>query len=177
MLNKVKEGASAILVSAVVLVFAACPYESQVPLNDPASGIKDDALLGTWVTTEKRVTGLDSVLLDFSYGNPGGYKIVHRVKNNNPSDSLWDTFEYNMHITELGGKKVLNVREISDSAKYRFFLYELRDSTLRLSAASDAVLKKKIKSSGELSQYFLKNIGLKNFTEEERILTRRRSGS
>jgi hypothetical protein len=168
----------ALTVLLLGLLFSGCPYGSLVPLNPPDEGVTDDALAGKWWTTEKRLTGLDSVELIFTRAEGPAYHIEHRVKKpDNTAGGGWSSDHYRAHITRVKGSNVLNVQESRENgalAEYLFFMYQVTGNTLKLSVVSDQVMKQRRDSSLALRSYFEANIGRKGFTEEERTFEKRK---
>lgn len=132
------------------LLFMACPYESDVPIDKPSIKI-NPKLLGEW----KGEDGKDSTkeLIVFSKKNNFAYNIDFYGK---------DTTHFMGYFSDLDQERFMNMKELGGkgdkAATYNFFrVFFTADNFLYFLPVSDKNLKTKFANSEALKAYFRKN--------------------
>jgi hypothetical protein len=116
--------------AAAALLFSACPFSSDTPLADPATGVQDQGLAGNWTLRDPE-TG-EQVILSFHLFNEHEYVAVSQ------DGSKIET--YRVFATTVGEERFLNVRQIdSDDQGWYFARYQLAGGRLSLRVVDDGL--------------------------------------
>ena len=118
--------------AAAALLLSACPFSSDTPLADPATGVQDQGLAGSWKMLDPE-TG-EQVVLSFHPFNDHEYVAVSQ------DGSKLETFR--VFATTVGGERFLNVRQIdTDDQGWYFVRYQLRAGQLSLRFVDDGLFR------------------------------------
>jgi len=132
---------------AVLFLFG-CPFSSDTPMADPATGLQDKSLAGIWTMVDPE-SG-DRITLSFHPFNEHEYVAVSQ------DASKLET--YRVFATTVSGERFLNVRQIdSDDTGWYFARYQLSGSQLFLRFVDDGLFR---------SQVFATPVDLHNFVRD-----------
>ncbi|NVO03378.1 MAG: hypothetical protein HXX09_11825 [Bacteroidetes bacterium] len=154
------------MLGAFFLLFTGCPYESDVALSDPKYSKIDNLLIGKWLGTEE-IDSTKKIELYFSKLNSNIYSIKYKQKRRNEMELKLKGF-----VTILNNIKILNIYDIVDDKsksprnKFLFFKYEIVKENIKISFASDKIVKKRMTSRTELRNFFINNMNKDGFFEK-----------
>jgi hypothetical protein len=133
------------LLAAAVLLLAGCPYGSEFPLGSPQQGIRDDALLGSW---KPAAESEEDFLLTFR--SEGGTTLSVLAESPGEEPASYPAF-----VSELGGRRFLNLRDTEDSGRWYFANYRFQEGRLRLRLVDDELIGERTFPSAEELAAFL----------------------
>ena len=150
-----------LLIIGMIMIFAmtGCPYESSVPLGNSCNSIVDPALIGTWVNPS--TNGSKDTIKIMKFNEHEYYVEIHSKGLNGISTiSRGRGF-----VTLVKNQKIINYGELGQPDKFVFLKYEIRDKLMKTFSASDKFIKKPFNSSGELYNFFTRNMDKQGFYE------------
>ena len=150
-----------------IFLFCGCPYDSVVPLSDPARAAVDKDLIGKWIKEEKN----EKAFLVIDQFN-GQELILLIVEDGGKKIDRMRAF-----TTVVDGEKFLNVQEIKDEfdkRKWLFVNYKVSGGVMSLKTVEDKILKKPAKDSDELFALIKKNIKNKDLYDGDDVETLKR---
>lgn len=155
------------IVLIIIFLLYGCPYDSIVPLCDPAKGKVDQDLTGKWIKEEKNERG--ALIIDQFNGQElillvveDGGKKVERMR---------------AFTTVIDGEKFLNVQAIKDNYDKRtwmFVNYTVSGDVMSFNIVEDSIFKSKLKNSDELFAFIKKNLKNKDMYDEDGLETLKR---
>ena len=150
-----------LIITGMIMIMAmtGCPYESPVPLSNSCNSTVDPALIGTWVYTPKAVVKDTVEIMKF---NDHEYYMEFHEKRQN---GINVTSRGRGFVTMIKNQKIINYCELGNPDKFMFFKYEIKDNLMKTFSPSDNFIKQPFNSSGELSDFFTKNIDKLGFYE------------
>lgn len=143
----------------LIIAMTGCPYESSVPLSNSCNSTFDPALIGTWVYPS--MTG-DKDTLEFMRFNEHEFYIEIRGRDKSGINNVSRGRGF---VTIIKNQKIINYCELKDPGKFYFFRYEIKDKLMKTFSSSDKFIKQPFNSSGELFDFFSKNIEKQGFYE------------
>ncbi len=115
-----------------VLLLCGCPFSSDTPLADPASGVQDSDLAGSWKMQDP--DSGDWISLSFHPFNDHEYVAVSQDKGKLET--------YRVFATLVSGERFLNVRQIdTDDHGWYFARYQLKGTQLYLRFVDDGLFR------------------------------------
>lgn len=135
------------------LLFAGCPYQSDVAIDAKPTVKLDQALVGNWEEGGSNeytytVTKLD----DYTC------KIIKKRATENTEEAI-----YNGFISQVGNAKFLNLWEDSEyEKKYYLYKMELNGNSMKLLEVTDNI-KEKFEKSEDLKAFITKHMNLSFF--------------
>jgi len=139
-------------------IFAGCPYESAVPIDQPTENISR-LLLGTW--TAKTPDGVEAFVVTKT--DNFNYRITEKGDKSSAT--------YSGYLSKVDNVLFLNVRDNKDAnASFSFAKVDFNTNATKitLSFISDEV-KDKFKSSSDLKAFIRKNISRSSFYEKDKL--------
>jgi hypothetical protein len=157
-----------ISIASSLLLFG-CPYEAKFPLSNPNESKIDTNFVGNWneISTKNDEPPYS---LDVNIFNDHEY-IAQMMTRDKGSLMIQG---YRVFETTLYHQKFLNVQEIGNKPKYKFYKYSISADTLRIAAISKDSIKVEFNNREELEEYILKNINKEKFYEKEMVLVKRK---
>ncbi len=134
------------LLAAAALLLAGCPYGSEFPLGSPQQAIRDEALLGAWKAAAE---GEEDYLLTFR--DEGGTALSLLAES--PGE---EPVSYPAFVSEIGGRRFLNLRDTEDSGRWYFADYLFHQGRLRLRLVDDELIGERTFPSAEELAAFLR---------------------
>jgi hypothetical protein len=133
-----------LLAASAALLLAGCPYGSEFPLDSPQQAIRDDALLGAW----KPAAGSEEdFLLTFRSEGEAALSLLAESPGEEPAS-------YPAFVSELGGRRFLNLRDTEDSGRWYFADYLFHQGRLRLRLVDDELIGDRVfASAAELAAF------------------------
>lgn len=160
----------ALALFAVSILFTACPYSAEFPLDTPKEKI-DNILLGKWV--EKNAINKDNPpFYIISKVDESSYKFE---KNDyDPNEKKYKQTAYTGHFTKIGNTNFLNLKN-PDDGKFYFHKIELsadkKDFTLF--EVTDNI-DEKFANAAEMRKFFEKHKDLSFFyNKDEKIYAKK----
>src|SRR5690242_14051742 len=101
-----------LLLCCVSLLFMGCPYNSEVSIDDKPSEKLDAKLLGKW---QQRSS--DDVTYVVTKKDENSYSILEKHKPTEGSTDPPKDKTYNAFLSDVGGKKFLNLFDPSEDTK------------------------------------------------------------
>ena len=149
------------LVIAMIMMIAmnGCPYESSVPLSNSCNSIIDPGLIGTWVYPSPNVKSDTFEFMKFS-----DHEFFIEIRSKDKT-GLVSVSRGRGFVTLIKNQKIINYCELKDPLKFYLLRYEMKDQMMTFYSASDKFIKQSFKSSGELLDFFTKNIDKQGFFE------------
>ncbi len=152
----------------IIFLLSGCPYESIVPLSDPASAQIDRNLIGRWTKAEKDDKG--TLIID--QFDEHGLSVVVAEDGNKKIDRM------RAFTTVIDGEKFLNVQEIKDDydkRKWMFVSYTVSGDVMTFRTVEDDIIKKKMKSPEELFAFIKKNLKTRGLFDNDNPETLKRA--
>lgn len=147
---------SGIAAMMIILVLGGCPYESQVPLGDPATAVLDKNLQGLWLSPSSPRDTLSIIRFnDHEY-----YIESHEIKNGVIITNRGRGFTIN-----VGKDKFLNYNDLSEPQKNYLMKYDITGDRLTGSYPSDRFIEQKFTTSRDLFEFVKKNMNKEGFYE------------
>ena len=143
----------------MIIVMTGCPYESSVPLSNSCNSTFDPALTGTWINPATNGNKDTIVIMKF---NEHEYYIEINEKDQTGGKI---TSRGRGFVTSIKNQKIINFCELGKPDKFIFFKYEIKDRLMKTFSASDKFIKKPFNSSGELYNFFTRNMNNPGFYE------------
>jgi len=143
----------------MIIVMTGCPYESSVPLSNSCNSTFDPALTGTWINPATNGNKDTIVIMKF---NEHEYYIEINEKDQTGGKI---TSRGRGFVTSIKNQKIINFCELGKPDKFIFFKYEIKDRLMKTFSASDKFIKKPFNSSGELYNFFTRNMDKQGFYE------------
>jgi len=143
----------------LIIAMTGCPYESPVPLSNSCNSIIDPGLIGTWVYPSPNVK---SDTIEFMKFNNHEFFIEIRSKDKTGFISVSKGRGF---VTLIKNQKIINYCELKDPLKFYLLRYEINDKMMTTYSASDKFIKQSFNSSGELLDFFTKNLDKQGFYE------------
>jgi hypothetical protein len=132
-----------------VLLLGGCPYSSDEPLADPSSAIFDPSLIGAWQTRDEESDEWQR--LTFSRFNER--ELVAWARD----DASGEVSLSRLFLTEIGGQRFLNVRELgSDDAPWHFALCIMERDRCVLRFLDDGLFDSRTFGSAEERRQFIR---------------------
>jgi len=150
-----------LLIIGMIMIFAitGCPYESPVPLSNSCNSIVDPALIGTWVNPS--TNGSKDTIKIMKFNEHEYYIEIHEKGQT----GVKTTSRGRGFVTSIKNQKIINYGELGQPDKFVFLKYEIRDKLMKTFSASDKFIKKPFNSSGELYNFFTRNMNNPGFYE------------
>jgi biopolymer transport protein ExbD len=150
-----------LILAAIVLVIAACPYTSTVPIDQPT------------VKTDKKMEGKWIKSSDVTAENPNFYEIKifndykYTIVNNEYSsyDSTYTKTTYIAHASKIENISFLNMQK-DGTGDYYLYKFELGPDELTLFELTDNI-DEKFNSSADLKAFVQKNMKLSFFYNKD----------
>jgi hypothetical protein len=131
-----------------VLLLYGCPYTSNEPLSDPSSAPVDPALLGTWRTHDEETEEWQRLV--FTRFNE------HELVSYARDDSSEEVSLSRVFLTEIGGERFLNIRELgADDEPWYFALYMIEGNQCTLTFIDDGLFDSRTFGSTEERRQFI----------------------
>ncbi len=150
----------------LVVLFAACPYTSSVPIDNPSVKV-DKNLIGKWVKTSDQANEHPTY---FVISNIGDLK-YNIIKNEyNSYDSAYSQTIYVSHISKIDNLNFMNMQQ-DGKGDYYLYKIELANGEFTLFEITDNI-DEKFNTSAELKAFIKKNMNLSFFfnKDEERYI-------
>jgi hypothetical protein len=150
-----------ILIIGMIMIIAitGCPYESPVPLSNSCNSSVDPDLIGTWVYPSMNDNKDTVVIMKF---NEHEYYVEIHSKGLNGINTISRGRGF---VTLVKNQKIINYSELGQPDKFVFLRYEIRNKLMKTFSASDKVINKPFNSSGELYDFFTRNMDNQGFYE------------
>jgi hypothetical protein len=150
-----------IFIIGMIMMFAmtGCPYESPVPLSNSCNSSVDPGLIGTWVYPS--VAGNKDTVEIMKFNEHEYYIEIHEKGQN----GINITSRGRGFLTIIKNQKIINYCELGNPDKFVFFKYEVKDKLMMTFATSDNFNKQPFNSSGELYDFFTRNMDKQGFYE------------
>jgi len=137
------------LLAAAALLLAGCPYGSEFPLGSPQQAIRDDALLGSW---KPAAESEEDFLLTFRSEGGAALSLLAESPGEEPAS-------YPAFVSELGGRRFLNLRDTEDSGRWYFANYLFHQGRLRLRLVDDELIgERTFRSTEELAAFLREHL-------------------
>jgi hypothetical protein len=136
-----------LLAPAVLLLLAGCPYGSEFPLGSPQQGVRDDALLGAW---KPAAESEEDFTLTFRSAGGADLSVLAESPDEEPAG-------YPAFVSEVGGRRFLNLRDDEDSGRWYFANYRLHEGRLQLRLVDDELIGARTFPSAEELRAFLQD--------------------
>jgi len=133
------------LLAAAALLLDGCPYGSEFPLGSPPQGVRDDALLGAW---KPAAESEEDFTLTFRSAGGATLSVLAESPDEEPAS-------YPAFVSELGGRRFLNLRDTEDSGRWYFANYLFHQGRLRLRLVDDELIGDRTFPSAEELAAFL----------------------
>lgn len=160
-----------VLLLAVLLLCAGCPYESAVPLSDPEAPI-DRQLLGKW-----QKEGDEKTTYIVEEKKEKQYQVVE--KRYNADEDTWELSLYRAHLTSIEGQHFLNVQPYETNRRAEentgnFYLYKLQrsDSEQVVLLPLSGYIRENFDNSQQLHHFVQQNMQHSFFYGYEEVLRR-----
>jgi hypothetical protein len=153
-----------VLMSAVLVLFTACPYESAVPVDKPAVKVYK-SLPGKWIRSEEET---NENVTYFQICDSSEFLFTIKKNEYNSSDSTYSVSNYTAYISRVNSIDFLNIQE-DGSANYLIYKMVLGEGVLTLFEVTDNI-DEQFTTSEELRAFIAKNIDLSflfNRSEEQ----------
>ncbi len=138
----------------LALFLTACPYESEVPLENPLKAKIDVLLLGQWGPAEKKDRE-SGVITIYAYNNHGHVLVVEDPGGKNLT-------VMRAISTRIGKEKFLSVQELNTTApldrKWIFAKYTISGDKLKYRVVDEKLFTGKYPSSSSLCAFIRNNI-------------------
>jgi hypothetical protein len=131
----------------VAVFFYGCPYQADVPISDPSVKLPAD-LIGKWATPDDETTYYQITRVSDAKG-----KIEEYSLDENGEDADGPTV-YEAHVSDVDGKKYLNVFDPSMESYYLYKM-ELTPASLTLYPVTDYI-EESFSSSDKLKAFIAK---------------------
>jgi hypothetical protein len=150
-----------IFILGTIMIFAitGCPYESSVPLGNSCNSTFDPALTGTWIIPA--TDGSKDTLVIMKFNEHEYYIEIHEKDQT----GVKITSRGRGFVTLVKNQKIINFCELGKPDKFIFFKYEIKDRLMKTFSASDKFIKQPFNSSGELFDFFTRNMDKQGFYE------------
>ena len=146
-------------IACSILLFG-CPYESKFSLSNPSESVIDTTLIGLWENVgASNNSGISSMEI-YSFNNHEYLVATFGRENGGIMMQNFRSFG-----STVNHEKILNIQEVGNSAKFKFYNYFFSNDTLNVAAASDNFSKEQFSTREELMNYFIKNMDDPKFFE------------
>jgi hypothetical protein len=145
------------LFGGLCVLLTACPYTSDVAIDDATVKI-DDKLLGKWEAKSSS---------DYMYSVAKKNDFTYLIKKRNKAGT--DSSAYSAFLSVIDGVKFMNIADESSSAK-SYYLYKMEMSGSGSKVTMIPVtenIDEKFTASAELKAFIKKNMGLSFFFEKD----------
>jgi len=152
------------LLLLAAILFTACPYQSQVPIDDPSVKV-DKALLGKWIDASEK-DKVYPAFYDIRKEGPLEYKIIENTFE--AADSSYRQVTYISHISTIDSLSFLNMKDTSSMMGEGYYLYKIKynKKEMSLQEVTDNI-QEQFETSKDLKAFVAKHMHLSFFYNQD----------
>jgi hypothetical protein len=141
-----------VVLALVVATLCGCPFSSDKPLSDPAAGVPDSRLLGTWKAQDPETGELSSLtILAFNAHEMVGFA---REKDPDKVDA------FRLVPASIGAERFLSIQALGGTDEGWYYArYEIEQEKLRLKIVDDGLfLDRRFATSRQLADFIRQHV-------------------
>ncbi len=149
------------ILATVLVLLTACPYESEVPIDDPVIKI-DKSILGIWAQPTE-IEKENHKFYDIQKNEKFKYNIIDNEYNT--SDSAYTQTKYIAHLSKVGNMMFMNMQKDGEG-NYYIYRIDITDDGFTLFEVTNNI-DEKFTSSKELKEFVKKYMSLSFFYNKD----------